>query len=111
MDETKPRRSVCPKATNPTAASLPGQWLQSCYQQFALLGRVNCCSRWSVTLWHTVGKGKGKVHPTTGHTAQKGSRGIALLFLDTTIEGIEWSASRPGRFYRREKPGIHCTGV
>jgi hypothetical protein len=28
------------------------------------------------------GKGKkGKVHPITGHEAQRGSRGIALLFL------------------------------
>jgi len=26
-------------------------------------------------------KGKGKVHPTTGHEGPEGSRGIALLFL------------------------------
>ena len=27
-------------------------------------------------------KGKGKVHPCTDRTAHRGSRGIALLFLD-----------------------------
>ena len=81
MDETKPRRSVCPKATNPTPATLSGQWLQSCYQQFALMGRVNCCSRWSVTLWHTVVKVKVKVTLVQATKYQRGSRGIALLFL------------------------------
>ena len=82
MDETKPRRSVCPKATKPTPVSLSGQWLESCYQQFELMGSVNCFSHCSVTLWHNVGKGKGKLHPRIGRTSQKVSRGIALLFLD-----------------------------
>ena len=72
VDEKKPRRSVCPKATNPTPASLSGQWLQSCYQQFELMGRVNCCSHWSDIIWHTGGKGKGKVHSSTGHEVPEG---------------------------------------
>jgi len=42
-------------------------------------------------------KGKGKVYPSTGRTAHRGSRGIAVLFLDHgTRRGVE-SASRHGR--------------
>ena len=47
----------------------------------------------------------------TGHTAHRGSRGIAILFLDHDSRRGEWSDSRPGRslpsgknrytFYRR----------
>jgi hypothetical protein len=39
---------------------------------------------------------------------QRGSRGIALLFLSLTsaLDGGGWSKPRPGRF----KPGTHCTG-
>ena len=33
----------------------------------------------------------------TGRTAHRGSRGIALLFLTTALEGGEGSESRPGR--------------
>ena len=42
-------------------------------------------------------KGKGKVHPCTGHTAYRGSRGIALPFLDHGTRRGEGWASRPGR--------------
>ena len=35
----------------------------------------------------------------TGHTAHRGSRGIALLFLDHGTRRGEGSASRPGRFF------------
>jgi len=31
-------------------------------------------------------------------------------FLTLAIEGVVWSASRPGRLYPRERPGTHCTG-
>jgi hypothetical protein len=37
------------------------------------------------------------VHPCTGRTAPKGSRGIALPFLDHGSRRGEGSASRPGR--------------
>jgi len=46
----------------------------------------------------------------TGPTAHRGSRGIALLFLDHGTRRGEVSASRPGRFLPRERPGTHCTG-
>jgi hypothetical protein len=39
----------------------------------------------------------------TGHTVHRGSRGIALPFLTTALEGGEGSASRPGRFLPPEK--------
>jgi len=26
------------------------------------------------------------------------------------LEGIEWSAARPGGLYPKETPGTHCTG-
>jgi len=41
------------------------------------------------------GKGKGKVHPTTGHESPNGSRDISLLFLEPRRymgEGGQWQA-------------------
>jgi hypothetical protein len=38
------------------------------------------------------------------------SGGIAQSFLTSALEGGVLSASRPGRFYPRERPGTHCTG-
>ena len=46
----------------------------------------------------------------TGRTDHRGSRGIALLFLDHGTRRGEGSASRPGRSLHRERTGIHCTG-
>ena len=46
----------------------------------------------------------------TGHTAHRGSRGIALPFLDHGNRRGEGSASRSGRSLPRERPGTHCTG-
>jgi len=46
----------------------------------------------------------------TGRTAYRGSRGIALLFLDHSTRRGEGSASHPGRSLPREKPGTHSTG-
>ena len=46
----------------------------------------------------------------TGRTAHRGSRGIALLFLDHGTRRGKRSASSSGRFYPRERPGTHCTG-
>ena len=44
-----------------------------------------------------IGKGKGKVLPTTGHEGPGGSRGIALS-LTLALDGGGWSTPRPGRF-------------
>ena len=46
----------------------------------------------------------------TGRTVHRGSRGIALLFLDHGTRRGEVLASRPGRSLPRERPGTHCTG-
>ena len=44
--------------------------------------------------------------------AQSVGRGIALLLMTAALEGVEWSASRPGRtLYPRERPGTHFTGL
>ena len=40
----------------------------------------------------------------TGHTAHRGSKGIALPFHDHGTRRGEVSASHPGRFYPRENP-------
>ena len=46
----------------------------------------------------------------TGRTDHRGSRGIALLFLDHGTRRGEGSSSRPGRSLPRRRPGTHCTG-
>jgi len=46
----------------------------------------------------------------TGRTAHRGSRGIALLFLDHGTSRGEKSASRPDRFLPPEKTRTHCRG-
>ena len=46
----------------------------------------------------------------TGRTAHKGSRGIALLFLDHGTRRGEGSASHPGRSLPQERPSTHSTG-
>jgi hypothetical protein len=46
----------------------------------------------------------------TGRTAYRGSRGIALLFLDHGTGRSEGSASGPAALYPQERPGTHCTG-
>jgi len=46
----------------------------------------------------------------TGRTAHRGSRCIALLFLDHRTRKGEGSSSRPGRSLPRERAGTHCTG-
>jgi len=56
------------------------------------------------------------VHPCTGteactgRTAHRGSRGIALLFLDQALEGVRGQHHAPAVLYPRERPGTHCTG-
>jgi hypothetical protein len=47
----------------------------------------------------------------TGRTAHRGSRGIALLFLDHgTRRGVRGQRRAPDALYPRERPGTHCTG-
>ena len=62
---------------------------------------------------------KGKVkctlvqalRPCTDRTARRGSRGIALPFLDHgTKKGLRSQRHDPAALYPREKPGTHCTG-
>jgi len=66
---------------------------------------------------HSTNKDKGKVHPgtgirlCTGLTAHRGSRGIALLFLDHgTRRGVRGQRHAPAALHPRERPGTHCTG-
>ena len=64
-----------------------------------------------------VAQRPGKVHPCkavrlcTGRTVRKGSRGIALLFLEhgTRRDGVVSVTPRPF-FTPREIPGTHCIG-
>jgi len=45
----------------------------------------------------------------TGHTAHRGSRGIALLFYDQRhYKGVS-QRHAPAALYPRERPGTHCT--
>jgi len=46
-----------------------------------------------------VGKGKGKVHPRTGHEGPEGElMQSSTLALTLALDGGEWSTPRPGRF-------------
>jgi hypothetical protein len=55
--------------------------------------------------------GQGKVHPCTGRTAHKGSRGTALLFHDhDTRRGWGFSVTPRSLFASRARHGTHCTG-
>jgi hypothetical protein len=49
-------------------------------------------------------------YPVTDSKAQRGGRGIALLFLDLGASRgwVVSTMSRP--LYPRERPGTHCTG-
>ena len=66
--------------------------------------------------WGKVSKGKGKVHPVqalrlcTGRTAHRGSRGMALHFLDHGTRRVIGQRHAPAALYPRERPGTHCTG-
>jgi len=51
-----------------------------------------------------------KLRLCTGRTAPRGSRGIALLFLDHGTRRGDGSASRLAALCPRERPGTHCTG-
>jgi hypothetical protein len=47
----------------------------------------------------------------TGHTAHRGSRGIALLFHDhVTRWGVKGQRHAPAALYPQKRPGTHCTG-
>ena len=65
-------------------------------------------SSWSVKVKGTLLKA---LRLCTGHTAHRGSRGIALLFLDhVTRRGVKGQRHAPAALYPRERHGTHCTG-
>jgi hypothetical protein len=55
-------------------------------------------------------KDKGKGHPITGHRAQRGNRGIAILILDLGARRGWVVSTMPRPLYPRERPGTHSTG-
>jgi len=62
-------------------------------------------------VFHTKGKGKGKVHPTTGHEGpEREQRYSCTLSLTSALERVGWSTPCPRRFTPRERPGTHCIG-
>ena len=57
------------------------------------------------------GKGKGKVHPRTGHDGPEGEQMYSSALTSTSaLDGGGWSTPRPGLFTTRERPGAHCIG-
>ena len=63
------------------------------------------CSRHTDIFWHVVnqqihkGKGRGKVHPRTGHEGPEWEqRYRSTLSLNSALDGGGWSTPRPGRF-------------
>ena len=61
---------------------------------------------------HTVGKGKGKgkVHPRTGHQGPQGEqRYSSTLSWISVLDGVVVNAT-PWALYPQERPGTHCTG-
>jgi len=51
------------------------------------------------------GKGKGEVHPSTGHEGPKGEyRYSSTLFLTSVLDRGGWSTSRSGRFTPGKDP-------
>jgi len=80
---------------------------------------INFCDSNTFPVWHNVSLRKVKVKCTlvqalrlcTGCTAHRGSRDIALLFLDHgTREGWGVSFTHPAAHYPRERPGTPCIG-
>ena len=49
-------------------------------------------------------KGKGKVHPSTGHDGPKGEKYSSTLSLTSALDGGGWSTPRPGRFTPEKDP-------
>ena len=71
---------------------------------------------WSMNLTDSI-VGKDKVHPCTGTdalctgcTAHRGSRRVALLFLDHSTRRVWGQRHAPAALYLRERRGTHCTG-
>ena len=54
---------------------------------------------------HTFyGKGKGKVHPITGHKDLKEEQRHTSTLLTSVLDGGGWSTARPGRFTPGKEP-------
>jgi hypothetical protein len=64
--------------------------------------------------YHSSVAGAAECNGITEHHAIKaywGSAGIAPRILTSVLDGVEWSASRPGRFIPRERaPSTHWIG-
>jgi len=55
----------------------------------------------STTDCSAIGKGKGKVHPRTGH---KGPEGEQMYRSTSALDGSGWLTPRPRRFTPRKDP-------
>jgi len=62
--------------------------------------------------WKTeFGKGKGKIHPRTGHESPEGAyRHGCTLSLPSAFSGLEWTAPRPAALPPGKKIDTYCTG-
>ena len=81
------------------------------HMQFAVMLKI-LMSLWLQTenlLLHC--KGKGKVHPRTGHEGPEGEQMYSsTLSLTLTLDGAEWSTPCPGHLIPQASPGTHCIG-
>jgi hypothetical protein len=58
-----------------------------------------------------LGKGKGKVHPRTGHEGPEEEQIYSSTIPSTSaLDRGGWSTQCPGRFTPRERTGTHCIG-
>jgi hypothetical protein len=87
-------KGFCPVFRAYRLALVPLQYLLVALDCFRTAGKSDAIhfiaqikNEWSYVCTFTPlngrrqGKGKGEVHPRTGHEAQRGSRSIAVLFL------------------------------
>jgi hypothetical protein len=62
-------------------------------------------SKWTCIYVVGTGKGKGKVHPRTGHEGPQGEKGYSsTLPLISALDGGGWSTPQPGRFTPGKDP-------
>jgi hypothetical protein len=70
-------------------------------QPLMLQTKLSCLLKFKYLLLsiNPNGKGKGKVHPRTGHEGSEGElRYSSTLFLTLALDEGVWSTLRPGRF-------------
>jgi hypothetical protein len=57
------------------------------------------------------GKGKGKVHPRTGHEGPEGEWSYSsTLSVTPALDGVDGQRYTPAALYPRERPGTRCIG-